>query len=435
MPIEDSFKPSISCKVLDKALFGSEKTIGTFEIDIGRYSLLTKMSLFSRLNVLKKTLQEQNSRPDAIPILEEIMKELDNTIKQQGRRILSETKDAQKQIMSTIGKNVPLLGIDSVQNKLAEYMKEKPGSGSKHHNEQQYMGDDILTASNTQLSNILDFNESQTKKNVEFNASKYHNDSVDTDVMMKVRQENEILAPQQANYDHYQDNLFVIKPKYKRISSEEAQEDYNQNETEAEDEELANLKKSSASKFSLVEIDIPDQNKYRAIGYDSGRRKAKHYRLKLDGPLETSQYIGKSEFDSIEIVRGKRIKSDVSFIERVFGSKDQFKTVGLFKGGVSCISLKMLNALSKLNLETELDKMHIPYSKEAWENNQIDKDMLQKVKVMTRVYILEAQLYKSEDTYSKNDPYLKISLGDDVFNGREDALEDRDFAIFNQRVS
>ena len=64
------------------------------------------------------------------------------------------------------------------------------------------------------------------------------------------------------------------------------------------------------------------------MGYDSVNRRAKHYRLFLESELEKSAFIGKSVFNSININRGKRIKSKQSWIEKVFTSKEQFRVVG-----------------------------------------------------------------------------------------------------------
>lgn len=426
LPVEDSLKPSISCEVLDQALFGTnEKSLGNFEIDIGYYSLLSKVSLNQRLKLLKVTLQEQNRRPDAIPILDRIIQELNKSIKDQGSRLIQAGTMKLNEIS-------PLNEKHSVATQIASYLIDNPKAGSKNHSEQQFAPKKVVQPSKTQLNNLIELSDAKTDKIVEFSNSKHNNNTQEDIEMPKVRNEDESIAPQQADFDQYRDNIFVIKPKYERVVNNDKEKE-NNNE-EVEDEELAKLKSSSGGKFTLKEVDVPDLTKYRAVGFDSAQKKAKHYRMVLGTCLEESSFIGKSEFDSIDIVRGKRIKSDTSFIEKFFKSKDQFRKVGIFKGGVSCISIKMLNALSKLNLDEELDNFNIPYSKESWENRQIDKDMLQKVVVQTRVYILEAQLYKSEDKYSKNDPYIKVFLGKDEFNGRDEAFEDRDFAIFNKRI-
>lgn len=432
LPIEDSLKPTISCQVLDQALYGSKKKIiGSFEIDVGFYSFYSKISLNQRLNLLKKMLQKENKRLDAIPILERIIQELNSTISRQGSRMLK---------AGVIKQDVALLNNNktSVASQIASYMAAKPGKGSKNHSEQQFKPDSAIQSSNTQINNILELSDAKTTKIVEFNSRNDHNrmatePSKDDIVMPKVRDESETIAPRQANFENYQDNIIVIKPKYKRMRLEDAEQE-EEKKDEEEDEELANLKSGSKGRFILKEYNIPDLEKYRAVGHDSAKRKAKHYRLKLETSLEKSEFIGKSEFDSIDIIRGKRIKEKKSFIAKIFGSKDQFKRVGIFKGGISCMSMKMLNALQKLNLDDELDKYNIPYSKKGWENRQIDKDMLQKVKVQTRIYILEARLFKSEDRFSKNDPFLKITLGEDEYDGRDEFLSDRDFAIFNKRI-
>jgi hypothetical protein len=59
--------------------------------------------------------------------------------------------------------------------------------------------------------------------------------------------------------------------------------------------------------------------------------------------------------------------------------------------------------------------------------------MLQTVKISTRVYILDAMIYESQDNNSKNDPYIKLKLGDFEINDSKNAVENQDQPLFNSR--
>ena len=172
------------------------------------------------------------------------------------------------------------------------------------------------------------------------------------------------------------------------------------------------LKESEKVKVELLEYEAPDQKRYMSIGYDSLNRRAKHYRLYLDHELEKSAFIGKSIFNSININRGKRIKSSKSWIEKVFMSKDHFRVVGQFRGSVNVMDQSTLQTLESLRLQDEFEKFDIPYSKQKWEKNPIDNDMLHNIQVQVRVYVLDAVIYDSVDISSESDPYLKLTLGD-----------------------
>jgi hypothetical protein len=86
-----------------------------------------------------------------------------------------------------------------------------------------------------------------------------------------------------------------------------------------------------------------------------------------------------------------------------------------------------------LRLEDECEKLDIPYSKEKWEKNPIDNDLLNSVKVMIYVYVLDATIYDSADIGSESDPYLKITLGDKVIDDEKNYVQDKNSPIFNRK--
>ena len=242
-------------------------------------------------------------------------------------------------------------------------------------------------------------------------------------------------------YENYKDNIFVIKPKYKDIAPAPENQEESTAVTDIKDQKVADeeqpltitKKKTEAEKMNLEEYDIPDLSKYRVVGYDTLNHRTKHYRLFLDHALEDSEFTGKSVFNSIKIYRGKRIKSKKSWVERIFTSAEQFKIVGKFRGGIGVMNNRLLKQLENLQLDDEFNKLDIPFSKTKWENNQIDKDMLQSVKLNTRVYILDAMLYESQDNNSKSDPFLKIKLGNFEIDDSDNAIDNQHQPMFNKR--
>lgn len=186
-------------------------------------------------------------------------------------------------------------------------------------------------------------------------------------------------------------------------------------------------------KSKLIEINKPDLTNYREVGYDTISTKHKHYRLELRKPLEESEFKGKSEFQNLLIRKGKRISHDLNWYEKMFLKNKQWKTVGVYKGSTSCISEDLLSRLNRLNLITESKELEIPFNKDSWENRAIDRDILQKVELITRVYVLDAVIYENYDTESKTDPYIKIVLGDKSISDEENAVSDRQRPIFNKR--
>ena len=95
----DCMKPSISCQVLDKALLGMNDTvIGNFEIDLGYYSLFSKISIKERLKVLLNNLKRRNLRSDTHEPLQKIINELEDDVNSQLNKIDGE--DVKKKVNS-----------------------------------------------------------------------------------------------------------------------------------------------------------------------------------------------------------------------------------------------------------------------------------------------------------------------------------------------
>ena len=488
LPVKDTMKPSISFQVLDQALIGGDDILGNFEVDVGNYSFFTSLTFRERLQHIQNRIKNKdkysqrckNALTDVITDINKSIREIEMLVDYSPE----ELKKIQKEAI-----------IDAMALNKAVTRREKTLDVAKilHADIQPDYKNAATDSKDEDLKECLQRCSTKMSQ-IEF-PNTYTNQNTGGDNKIDLRQDvgefmkNEIRKYREKSiYKDLQDNEFVIMPKYKAKAHSKKQLDEirkkiasmglldeNQTQISPEDEELQNLnqeKRSLAGRDLLVsnqnnesslklktnnhsgqrlntdnatsqinqfvntryeEINIPDPKVYREVGYDTLSRRAKHYRLQLECELEKSPYTGKAEFDSIPIFRGKRIDSDHNWIQKIFGGAETFKAVGKFRGGIQCIEsdiLKQLEAIEELH--HEFKQMDIPYSEKLWMNSQIDKDMLQKVDVMIRVYILDAVLFQSEDIMSKNDPYLILRLGDQVKNCSDSALTDRNEPIFNR---
>jgi hypothetical protein len=183
------------------------------------------------------------------------------------------------------------------------------------------------------------------------------------------------------------------------------------------------------------EINIPDLSKYRVIGFDSMKTRNKHYRRQLETPLKESKFLSHSEFENIEIYRGQADSQRTGFIGSLFFKKEDYKKVGIFRAGVSLIDFDTLRKLKSLGIEEELTELDIPFDRHSWETRAIDKDLLKHIELKVRIYVLDAKLYYSADVGSQSDPYLKVFVGnEEVFNGSDETIDDRNEPIFNRLI-
>lgn len=428
-------KPSISCQVLDKALLGIKDTvIGNFEIDLGYYSFFSKMSMRERLKVVLRNLKNSGERQDVYNSLNQIIRELDRDIRSQMSKISGTNIAAQSSSIKT--EAYILNKVNTVGDKLAQTISVHKEKHKQDNNQRVINSNELQKAL---ARNIAGEEITFTTPTARMINTNQFDDNEEMEEMMRTAREEIALVETEDNkeaYDEYADNQFVIKPKYKDRPSQSKRDEastVDQAESKIADEEQPLKEKTNAEKMNLEEYGQPDQTKYRAVGYDSLNHRAKHYRLQLDGPLEDSEFTGKSIFNTIKIHRGKRIKSKKSWVERIFTSAEQFRVVGKFRGGIGVIDNNLFKKLEKLQLDDEFKKLDISYSKSMWENNKIDRDMLQTVKISTRVYILDAMIYESHDNNSKNDPYVKIKLGDFEINDSKNAIDNQNQPMFNQR--
>lgn len=433
----DSMKPSISCQILDKALISSKDTvIGNFEIDLGYYSLFSKISLKDRLNILLATLKIKNLRTDTHDGLEKIISQLDEDIRTQ---INSYTCDNLSKEASSVKSDAYILnkaaGIGIQFDSILQHKEVHLQS-----NQQTLINIDQLArvlhdSGNKPQSQAVALTAPVVKKNEGIVEAEI--DEEERSLMYARNRLDRESSGSNQDFEDFKDNVFVVKPKYKQkstvVSRQKTGTSSSQNRAIDVADEEQPLKESENVKVELQEYDVPDPKKYRSIGYDSINRRAKHYRLFIENELEKSGFLGKSIFSSININRGKRIKSKMSWMEKVFSSKNQFRVVGQFRASINMIDQSTLQSLESLRLQEEFEKFDIPYSKQKWVKNSIDSDMLHAIPVQVRVYVLDAVIYDSVDIASESDPYLKLTLGDQVIDDSKNYIQDKNHPIFNKR--
>ena len=240
----------------------------------------------------------------------------------------------------------------------------------------------------------------------------------------------------------------VILPKYeidkklqKKLRKRAIVENSQLNFYKTEDEQAVLVvnqsKKQQTKKFDPLEreVDIPNLKKYRGVGYDSATKRNKHYRLQLNCELNQMMEGSKSEFEAIKVLRGQSVNKKDNFFQSLFYPTEVYNSVGIFRGGVSLISTRLLGRLKELDCDEEYEKFDIPYDQKSWETRRIDVEMMRCIELKVRAYVLDAKLYHSADQNSLSDPYIVVKLGNKVeYNGKKVAITDQMNPIFNKLV-
>ncbi|CAG9328112.1 unnamed protein product [Blepharisma stoltei] len=197
------------------------------------------------------------------------------------------------------------------------------------------------------------------------------------------------------------------------------------------------LYKTSSKTNKMTEIKIPDPKFYMSLGYnrapDDGHR---HYRLYLDTELENSEYYGESPFCEYELLKGQSRGLDESIFDKadrldISGQKTNLKCVGKFKGLVRITPRKYLDYKEKikiianggLNLSNSMTLLGGMLEKDR-EFDEITRQLLVKTPVTVRVYIIDAFDLEQKDRFSASDPYLKVSLGKEEYNLKDEYQSD-----------
>lgn len=207
------------------------------------------------------------------------------------------------------------------------------------------------------------------------------------------------------NVQRHNSKNFVMIPKYKK-------------------------KKVGNSNYSInIEYEIPDESQFMVLGYDSKNKKSKHYRYVLGKELEHTVYMGARQFQSIPVFRGRQVLGKESFLQRLLSgfADPTFKNVGTFKGVVDIISKQDLDDLNELGLDKEGINLNVATKEDTWKNiTPLELDLMKKSYVMVRVYVIDAEIYDSYDMGSESDPYLRLTLGKNIIDEKNNYIEDRD---------
>lgn len=438
-------KPTIGCKVYDESNFGKDKFIGYFEINLGFFSRATKKTLTRQLKKVEKKISENKLHEGNKQAIRRIIDQLVHATTLKSSKRLEKRKRMTvvltgRETKRGIGSNTRM---ESSDTKLMPRINRK--------NQKKLIGTNKILMES--LSHILHKNSVNSvpaiihtgkESDYIFEEDTDSEFDIEEDFEEEMREKENMKKAGKKNVSNMK---AVIMPIYKeekknffeRMKSKKKDKRKTKEAVEKYDEEqnLINCGNRSSKrigkKSKLVEIRKPDLKYYKPVGYDTISTKNKHYRLQIGQPLEESEFKGKSEFQSLVIRKGKRINIDLNWYEKMLLKEKQSKNVGLFKGSTSCISKNLLSRLNRIKLVSEFNEFDIPYSKETWENRKLDKDLLQKVELVTRVYVLDGVIYENYDTESKTDPFLKIILGDIVISDENNSINDRQRPIFNKK--
>ena len=183
----------------------------------------------------------------------------------------------------------------------------------------------------------------------------------------------------------------------------------------------------------VEELSPPDENHFMQIGYDRVPGEGTmHYRYVLKTDIKKTPFMGKSPFDTFDIVRGQKGEMESYFD---LNGDDNVEAVGKFKGLIRIVKTNEIeerkqrmeamkkereqmhlkiatkeDASSVLKLYThQLDNLAAAEADEEF--NDIAKRLLVQTKVLVRLYILDAFGLAPKDAYSQSDPYVRIKLG------------------------
>ena len=205
----------------------------------------------------------------------------------------------------------------------------------------------------------------------------------------------------------------------------------------------------------IEEQNPPDENYYMQIGYDRVPGEGTmHYRYIVKGELEKSKYLDESPFDQFNIIRGQQVGCDSYF--DLHPDKSHVEFVGKFKGLIRIqpvgqaeerrrrredINRRKTELQGKIAAAKELQLGGRDYSQEMEELMKEDEDeqfdniarrLLSPIRVLVRVYILDAFSLAQRDIGSQSDPYVRIKLGSKVWHNEKEnyQLDNPDPKIF-----
>lgn len=401
IPEDQNIMPVISGTVFEMGyrMFGSDSNIGSFSINLGTFSIITKQNLVVKLKSLKSKYLENL---DLVNSIERLIHKVEGTSKSQSNVIRANTIQnfntfLQRQVTE---REVEEHEKKSKKNEMIieeviggefddEEEEEEKGTGFgltsvigkkilkkanvRHANETEEMNDELMDElkqlRNDQVkeakpvSQVFDRLEERPKQGMNFN---FFKKTANNNIFKKL---THVLA---------KDVLVVMEATDPRVDKDKI-----------------------------------DTMNFVPLGYATKIKNEKHYRKMITGPLETSNFMGKELFFTLRINRGKKVNLKKSnLLERVLGNKEEkFRQVGKFRGIIEVLEDSVIREINELPVpKSVLDEYQLPHNIEKFKHNKLDVEILRSVDVVVRVYVIDAIFTKSLDFNSENDSYIVVKL-------------------------
>ena len=414
IPTDIKIMPIISCTVQEMGfrLFSQNSTIGTFSINLGLFTLMTKQNIIKKLSNLSGKLIAEDDTEGAERV-DELVNEIQKSIDVYGKPVEAidyqndgdEAQPNEKEEELDVGlfgdveedeeeeeeeetvKNAGNHGMGRVFNKKIIHK-----SKSRHAASENNMDNEFLAS----LGNIKKKNISRQRLTTLKALPSFKEEDEGPDTFKRTFNFNKKVAGGGglggglgglAGLDK-----FVEQMEFKVAS-----------ETQV-------VFEGSDQRIRMGEVNLTN---FIGLGFATEEKNEKHYRRVIDNALEDSEFMGDDIFFKLDIGRGKKINLEKkNLISRIFGSKEEkFRHVGKFRGNIEVVEEALLQKIQNLNIDPQLmDDYEIPYDAQNFKHNELDKEILRTVDVLLRVYVVDARFNESKDFNSENDSYIKIEL-------------------------
>jgi len=387
-----------------------DKLIGTFELDLEKSSFYSKIQVLKALTEIRVDIKNGRVKVDSPS---SIYSSIDRVYEIVEKKIRTEVEIADKQ--SLLDKYPELF-------EHFEILQQQPNSNedsSKQYLRKIYqIYSEKVQLADSNLMKEVGFLETEQDRpiNKEFNP-----------FGTMINNNFEVHQQYSQKSDAFRILSIVLFPKYK---------------LEIANDEEAPLNAENGEKGELPpELPIPHFDaikvNYQAVGFDTYKRRGnKHYRLRLNGPLEKQrEFFEQSLIPRIPIKKGKAINVQKKGFFDYFvssGDSESQKEVGRFKGSALVLEEEVVTQLHSIGVHNELNNYGIPTDFKSWENGALEKDFLTEVCTIVNVYILEGRITVKADMASENDTFLKIMLGDQQSDSKNKVINDKQNPIFNQ---
>ena len=373
LPSSMSLMPALTCKVYDVARTGiGENYIGSFNIDLAKYAIATKLFFITRLTRLRRHLVEKRIRQDAIGPIDTIIDQMKQYLTSEEALSLEDEKDP-KELQKR--KQEMVMQISRIQDSQQDHQAAMEQLGlSARGAEGGMTGINAFQRNKEPQDRIRGLTQSQNLDQI---------DRPSTTVFLRDGNKQKV----------------VIMAAYEL-------------DTHGKDDYTREKPGPPLPYIPLGHVSLKDP------------KKGRHYRLALDTPLEGTSYLSSGFFDKSAVFRGKAIPSDQSWLASIFVKEETYKEVGLFRGQVKLIEEKFLADVANLGLLRECNKLQLPGSVHEWDRNPTDKMLIAERTVRIFVYIVDVQIFVEKDVLSPPDPYLVLSLGGAKINDRSNKFID-----------